>query len=99
LFHIADELCSRHLQRRRNAEYRPQRRVHLATLQHADVGPVIAALKSQQFLRHLALLPGALQRLGKGFIRIEMGRTAAAMLSHAKFDTVRLQSIVLQSIL
>ena len=99
MFHIADELCRGHLQRRRNAEYRPQRRVHLATLQQADVGPVIAALKSQQFLRHLALLPGALQRLGKGFIRIETGRTAAARLSHAKFDTVRLQSIVLQSIL
>ena len=71
----------------------------LSTLQQADVGPVIAALKSQQFLRHLALLPGALQRLGKGLIRIETGRAAAAMLSHAKFDTARLQSIVLQSIL
>ena len=99
MFHIADELCRGHLQRRRNAEHCPQRRVHLAALQQADIGPVIAALKSKHFLRHLPLLPSALQRLGKGFIRIETGRTTPAMRWHAKFDTVRLQSIVLQSIL
>ncbi len=88
MFHIADELRGRNIQRRRQAEHRSQRRVHLAALQQADVGPVIPALKPKQLLRHLAMLPGAQQRFGERFLRVETGSSAPAIQLHAQFDGV-----------
>jgi hypothetical protein len=73
-FHLLNELCGRHIQRRREAEDGSQRRVHLPALQHADVGSVITALKSQGFLRYPALRPGTTKCLGERFIRIEVDR-------------------------